>query len=80
MTGRVTIDFAAAEGAVVRMIGLVERRGFRVRRIAMAEEADNASLTLDVQPLDAKRSFDVLALQLGRLHEVQKVSVSGTLS
>ena len=80
MSGRVVIDFASAEGAIVRMIGLVERRGFRVSGIAMAEEADKASLTLDVQPLDPKRSLDVLALQLGRLHEVRQVSVSGTLS
>ena len=27
MTERLTIDFTPAEGAVVRMIGLVERRG-----------------------------------------------------
>ena len=75
MSGRVVIDFAAAEGAVVRMIGLVERRGFRVRGIAMAEEEERASLTLDLQPLDAKRCLDVLALQLQRLHEVRNVSV-----
>ena len=80
MSGRVVIDFASAEGALVRMIGLVERRGFRVRGISMAEEAERASLTLDVQPLDARRSLDVLALQLGRLHEVRQVSVSGTVS
>ena len=80
MSPQVTIDFNAAEGAVVRMIGLVERRGFRVRGIAMAEEADKSSMRLDVQPLDDKRSLDVLALQLGRLHEVRNVSVSGTMS
>ena len=77
MTERLVIDFAAAEGAVIRMIGLVERRGFRVRGIAMAEEAEQASLTLDLQPLDSKRSLDVLALQLGRLHEVRNVAISG---
>ena len=80
MSPQVTIDFTAAEGAVVRMVGLVERRGFRVTGISMAEEPDKSSMRLDVQPLDDKRSLDVLALQLGRLHEVQKVSVSGTMS
>ena len=80
MSPQVTIDFTAAEGAVVRMIGLVERRGFRVRGISMAEESDKSSMRLDVQPLDDKRSLDVLALQLGRLHEVRNVSVSGTMS
>ena len=79
MSPQVTIDFTAAEGAVVRMIGLVERRGFRVRGIFMAAESDKNSMRLDVQPLDDKRSLDILALQLGRLHEVEKVSVSGTM-
>ena len=76
MSQRVVIDFSAAEGAVVRMIGLVERRGFQVRGIAMAqEEGERGSITLDLQPLDPKRCFDVLALQLQRLHEVRNVSV-----
>ena len=75
MSERVVIDFAVSEGAVVRMVRLVERRGFRVRGIAMAEEEERASLTLDLQPLDSKRCLDVLALQLQRLHEVREVSV-----
>ena len=55
MTERLTIDFTPAEGAVVRMIGLVERRGYFVRGLAMNEQADSASLTMDVEPRDPSR-------------------------
>ena len=78
MTERLTIDFTPAEGAVVRMIGLVERRGYLVRGLAMNEEADSASLTMDVEPRDASRRVQVVAAQLGRLVDVKHVSHSGT--
>ena len=78
MTERLTIDFTPAEGAVVRMIGLVERRGYFVRGLAMNEQADSASLTMDVEPRDANRRVQVVAAQLGRLVDVKHVSHSGT--
>ena len=74
MTARLTIDFTPAEGAVIRMIGLVERRGYIVRGLAMNEAGANASLTIDVEPRDASRRVDVVAQQLGRLVDVNKVS------
>ena len=78
MTQRLTIDFTPAEGAVVRMIGLVERRGYVVRGLAMNEQADSASLTIDIEPRDASRRVQVVAAQLGRLVDVNQVSHSGT--
>ena len=78
MTERLTIDFTPAEGAVVRMIGLVERRGYVVRRLAMNEQADSASLTMDVEPRDPSRRVQVVAQQLGRLVDVNQVSHSNT--
>jgi acetolactate synthase regulatory subunit len=65
---------------MVRMLGLVERRGFIVRRAAMAEQpcGRRATLALTVEPRDASRSIDVLALQLGRLHGITNVSVSSS--
>lgn len=74
MTERLTIDFKPAEGAVIRMIGLVERRGYIVRGLAMKEATDSASLVIDVEPRDASRRVDVVAQQLGRLVDVNKVS------
>ena len=78
MTERLTIDFTPAEGAVVRMIGLVERRGYVVRGLAMNERADSASLTMDVEPRDPSRRVQVVAQQLGRLVDVNQVSHSNT--
>jgi acetolactate synthase II small subunit len=78
VTERLTIDFTPAEGAVVRMIGLVERRGYVVRGLAMNERADSASLTMDVEPRDPSRRVQVVAQQLGRLVDVNQVSHSNT--
>ena len=68
-----TITFAPGEGAVVRMLGLVERRGFQLRSIVMSE----GTMTLDVEARDASRRLDVLDLQLRRLAEVRGVEMVG---
>ena len=75
MNGRLIIDFGAEEGAVIRIVGLVERRGFELRGIAMSGDGPRASLTLDVTARDAGRRLDVLDLQLRRLTGVSQVSV-----
>lgn len=77
MSERIAIDFAPAEGAVIRILGLVERRGFIVRAIAMADGDGVGRMTLDVEARDAGRRLDVLDLQLRRLHDVREVSISG---
>ena len=75
MTGRIQIAFDAAEGAVLRMLGLVERRGFAVGAIAMRAEAGEGALSLDVVARDPGRRLEVVAGQLRRLHEVRRVSI-----
>ena len=74
-TERLVVEYMAGEGALVRMLGVVERRGFIVRRSVMAELpcGRRATLALAVEPRDAGRSVETLALQLGRLHGVGKV-------
>lgn len=75
MTGRILIDFVPAEGAMVRMLGLVERRGFSLRGLAMEEYVEGASLILDLEPRDPSRRVEVLARQLCRLIDVNSVSL-----
>jgi acetolactate synthase-1/3 small subunit/acetolactate synthase II small subunit len=76
---RLIISFTPAEGAVIRMLGLVERRGYALRGLAMEEQANTASLVLDVEPRDPSRRVEVIARQLDRLVEVNNVSiVTGT--
>ena len=76
MTGRVTIAFDPAEGAVLRMLGLVERRGFEVCHISMTRQAGQGRLELGVEPRGPNRHLDILENQLGRLVEVRSVSCS----
>ena len=75
MTGRINIDFAASEGAVLRMVGLVERRGFEVSGLAMAAQDGRGSLSLDVRARDSGRSLEIVAGQLRRLVDVRNVSI-----
>ena len=80
MNGRLIIAFRDEEGAVGRIVGLVERRGFELRGIAMSGDAPGTGgaaghkLTLDVFARDASRRLDVLDLQLMRLDGVSRVS------
>ncbi len=74
MNGRLIIAFRDEEGAVARIVGLVERRGFELRGIALAGEAAGPKLTLDIAARDASRRLDVLELQLRRLDGVSQVS------
>ena len=76
MTEKLVVDFAPMEGAVLRMLGLVERRGFRVSGIGMTEMpcGKQASLALDLVARDGGRRIDVLGLQLRRLHGVSGVT------
>jgi acetolactate synthase-1/3 small subunit/acetolactate synthase II small subunit len=75
MTGRLHVDFDAAEGALLRMVGLVERRGFVVSGVSMAEADGRGSLSLDVAARDPGRRLDVVAAQLRRLIDVRNVSI-----
>ncbi len=74
MSGRLIVDFRPEEGAVPRIVGLVERRGFELRGLSMTGRAPAASLTLDVAARDASRRLDLLERQLRRLDGVRQVS------
>lgn len=76
MSDRLTIDFNPAEGAVIRVLGLIERRGYLLRSVAMNEEPKGASLIVDVEPRDAGRRVQVVAEQLRRLVDVSNVTTA----
>jgi acetolactate synthase II small subunit len=78
-TQRLVVEYLAEEGALVRMLGVVERRGFILRRSVMAELpcGRRATLALTVEPRDPGRSVETLARQLGRLHGVGRVHQEG---
>ena len=74
MSASIEIAFAPAEGAVLRMLGLVERRGFALRGVTMEERGESGTLSIQVEPRDAGRRLDVIANQLRRLVEVRTVT------
>ena len=68
-----TLLLANAEGALVRTLGLIERRGFRLG--AMATRATPHGLQLTVAIADDARPADVLLRQIRRLHDVLEAAL-----
>ncbi|HEX8840314.1 MAG TPA: ACT domain-containing protein [Sphingomicrobium sp.] len=76
MNAHLHIRFKPAEGAVVRILGLIERRGFALRDLAVQDEDTDGSLMVELAPRDQARQIDVLARQVGRLIDVKSVSIA----
>ena len=76
MTDRLRIDFTDAEGAVVRILGAVERRGYRLTSFTMSDGV----LTIDLAPRDPGRRLDVLVAQLRRLYDVTAITPFPTIA
>ena len=62
-----------AEGAVLRAIGLMERRGFQLVSCT-AHEAQGGQQKMEVC-LESTRPTDLIKRQLERLHDVQQVEI-----
>jgi acetolactate synthase-1/3 small subunit/acetolactate synthase II small subunit len=75
VTDRLQIRFAPSEGAIVRMLGLVERRGYAVSALAMSGGEEERLLVVDLEPRDPGRHAQVVARQLERLVDVKFVSI-----
>ena len=76
VNARLRIDFANNEGALLRILGVVERRGFMIKSVAMNEHADGSSATLivEIAPRSDARRLDVLVPFLQRLVEVRSIN------
>jgi acetolactate synthase regulatory subunit len=67
------IQIHAREGAVLRTLGLAERRGFRLEHLHVAEaQGDGQAMRLTVS---SDRSITLLKRQLERLHDVIWVEI-----
>ena len=74
MTGEIVIDFTRSEGAVLRLIGLVERKGFEVTSVTLPNSAAaNARLTLGLAARDAGRRYDILSRHVAKVYGVTAV-------
>jgi acetolactate synthase II small subunit len=72
---QLVISFKPAEGALIRILGLIERRGFKLRDLAVRDEDTDASIVVDLTARDAARELHVLARQVARLIDVKSVAV-----
>lgn len=71
MKRTIELRLARAEGALVRTLGLIERRGFMVTAITMRGEAGAESLLVRLEVSSQDRPFDVLLRQMLRLIDVR---------
>ncbi len=72
MEPRISIDFENDEGAVRRILGVIEQRGFEIHSIALPGAEGLASMTIGLKPRGS-RSLDILGRQIARLHCVRRV-------
>jgi acetolactate synthase II small subunit len=74
MTNTLRIEILESEGALTRLIGLVERRGFHIASMAKTPATDGCStVTMDVVARESVRQADVLSRQISRLFDVRTV-------
>lgn len=73
MSDTIHIQIDRADGSLQRLIGLVERRGFHIDGMNMADEGAMRRVALTVRGRDAARSIDNLGRQIDRLIGVARI-------
>ena len=74
MSDTIHIQIDRADGSLQRLIGLVERRGFHIDGMALADEGAFRHIALTVRGRDAGRCMDNLGRQIDRLFGVRRIS------
>jgi acetolactate synthase II small subunit len=74
MTDIIHIQIERADGALQRLIGLVERRGFHIDGMDMASEGAALRIAMTVRGRDAGRSIANLGLQIDRLVGARRIA------
>jgi len=74
MNHLIHIELDRLEGTLLRILGLVERRGFHIDGLELYDLGeDKRGLTLNVRPRDLSRSLDILGLQIDRLYGIKRL-------
>ena len=78
MSDRITIKFAKSEGALIRLIGLVERKGWEVQALTLGQSVQDgaAEMQLSLAPRDETRTVDVLCRHIEKMHDVTDVEIT----
>lgn len=78
MNYTLNVQLSGCEGSVIRALGLIERRGYRLIKCSVGEAGSNGQ-EMQVS-VSSNRSGDLLKRQLERLHDVQHVDLKPTIS
>jgi acetolactate synthase II small subunit len=73
MNHTLTIQLSGSEGAVIRALGLIERRGFSLDKCTVGE-VENSCRSMKVT-VSSSRPGELLKRQLERLHDVLNVEL-----
>ena len=77
MHNTLRIQLSSVEGAVVRALGLIERRGFSLIKCSVSE-SDGTGRTMEVS-VTSTRPGDLIKRQLERLYDVYHVELLPTV-
>ena len=75
MRYRLDLVLKPAEGALLRTLGMVERRGFAPRAISGAPSAGDGRWRLQLE-VDGQRPAESLRLQLGKVYDCESVEIT----
>ena len=76
MNHTLRIQLSSVEGAVIRALGLIERRGYSLNKCTVSEP-DGTGRDMEVS-VTSSRPGDLLKRQLERLHDVYHVELLPT--
>lgn len=74
MNHTLRMNITKVEGALIRLLGLIERRGFAVTSMNAHTDDGAQQVEVTVHLHSAGRSVDTLARQIQKLYEVRSVS------
>lgn len=74
MTDTIFILIDRSEGSLQRLIGLVERRGFHIDRMNVADAGAHREVRMAVRGRDDGRCIDVLGRQIDRMIGARRVT------
>lgn len=74
MSQLIRIEIDRLEGTLLRVLGLIERRGFHIDGLELSGIDENTRLAaITVRPRDASRSLETLGLQIDRLYGIRRL-------
>jgi acetolactate synthase II small subunit len=74
MNHTLQMNIQKVEGAIIRLLGLIERRGFSVTTMNARTDEAAQQVEITVQVRSAGRSVETLAKQIEKLYDVRSVA------